>query len=125
MKKIFAILAGLLFLISTFAVASVMAPPPIGIPATYISPNKMYYSIGENVVVTSDGEYDALETPNGLLSYVGSVWDDPKLTMTWKAEKSGTVEFYNENTSVIIKIGIARPTPMQQFMKILGLGKKD
>ena len=124
MKKIFAILVGLLFLVSTFAIASVMAPPP-PVPATYISPNKMYYSIGENVVVTSDGKYNALETPNGVLSYVGSVWDDPKLTMTWKAEKSGTVEFYNENTSVLIKVGIARPTPMQQFMKILGFGEKD
>ncbi len=123
MKKIFAILAGLLFLISTFAVASVMAPPPL--PATYISPNKMYYSIGENVVVTSNGHFEALETPNGVLSYVGGVWNDPILTMTWKAEKSGTVEFYNEHTSVLIKVGIARPTPMQQFMKILGFGKKD
>jgi len=123
MKKIFAILIGLLFLISTFAIASVMAPPPF--PATYISPNKMYYSIGENVVVTSNGWYDALETPNGVLSHVGAVWDDPKLTMTWKAEKPGTVKFYNDNTSVIIKVAIARPTPMQQFMKLLGFGKKD
>jgi len=125
MKKIFAILIGLLFLVSTFAIASVMAPPPPGLQATYISPNKMYYSIGENVVVTSDGRYDALETPNGVLSLVVIEWDDPKLTMTWKAEKPGTVKFYNENTSVLIKVGIARPTPMQQFMKILGFGKKD
>ena len=121
MKKIFAILIGFLFFGSVFGVASITALPE----ATYINPNKMYYVIGEDVIVTSDGRYDALETPNGgVLSYVGSNLEGQKLIMTWKAENSGTVKFYNENTSVLIKVGIDKPTPIFSFMKLLGFGKK-
>jgi len=120
MKKIFAILIGFLFFGSVFGVASITALPE----ATYIYPSKIYYAIGEDVIVTSNGGYDALETPNGVLSYVGDKWDGQKLVMTWKAEKSGTVKFYNKNTSVLIKVAIDKPTPMFSFMKILGFGKK-
>ena len=124
MKKIFAILIGLFFVGSVFGVASVMAPPPDN--TTYINPNKLYYNVGENVIVTSNGGYDALETPNGVLSYVSSEWNPTKgiLTMTWKAEKTGIVEFYSDYTSILIKVGIDKPTPMFSFMKILGFGKK-
>lgn len=120
MKKIFAILIGFLFFGSVFGVASITALPE----ATYIYPSKIYYAIGEDVIVTSNGGYDALETPNGVLSYVGSNLEGQKLIMTWKAENSGTVKFYNENTSVLIKVGIDKPTPMFSFMKLLGFGKK-
>lgn len=121
MKKIFAILISLLFIVSVFGVASTMAFPP----STYIIPNKLYYNIGENVIVTSDGVYIPVVTPSGVLSLVSDSWDGQKLVMTWKAEKAGTVKFYNDNTSVLIKVAIDKPTPMQQFMKILGFGKKD
>jgi hypothetical protein len=121
MKKILPVLIGLLLIGTVIGIASVTALPT----ATYIIPNKINYNIGEEVIVTSNGGYDALETPNGVLSHVSNNWDGHKLVMIWKAEKSGTVKFYTENTSVLIKVGIDKPTPMQQFMKILGFGQKD
>jgi len=120
MKKIFAILIGLLLLGSLIGVASVTAISD----STYITQNKINYAIGENVIVTSNGGYDVLETPKGVLSYVSTKSEGSTLVMTWKAEKSGTVKFYNKNTSVLIKVAIDTPTPMQQFMKIIGFGKK-
>ncbi|NMC77651.1 MAG: hypothetical protein GYA60_10230 [Candidatus Methanofastidiosa archaeon] len=120
MKKIFAILIGLLFLVSTFALASAFLSD-----ASYIHTNKTNYAIGEKVIVKSDAGYDALETPNGVLEFNSSSWDGPVLTMVWKAKNAGTVKFYNSKTSVLIKVAMDKPTPMQQFMKILGFGKKD
>ncbi len=120
MKKIYAILIGFLFFGSVIGISSMAATTD----STYIIPNKINYAIGENVIVTSDGGYDALETPNGVLSFVSSKWEGSRLTMTWKAEKSGTVKFYNKNTSVLIKVAIDKPTPMFSFMKLLGFGKQ-
>ena len=122
MKKILSVLIGLLLIGTAIGIASITALPS---SATYIIPNKINYTIGEEVIVTSNGGYDALETPNGVLSHVSTNWDGQKLVMIWKAEKSGTVKFYTGNTSVLIKVGIDKPTPMQQFMKILGFGQKD
>ena len=119
-KKIFAVLIALLFVASTFAVASALVNN-----ATYIHPNKINYAIGEKVFVKSDSGYDALETPNGVLEYNGSSWDGPVLTIVWKAKNAGTVKFYSPNASALIKVAIDKPTPMQQFMNILGFGKKD
>ena len=120
MKKIFAIALGLLFVASTFAITSALTNN-----ATYIHPNKTNYSIGEKVIVKSDSGYEALETPNGVLEYNGSSWDGPVLTMVWKAKNAGTVKFYSPNASALIKVAMDKPTPMQQFMNILGFGKKD
>ncbi|KYC51769.1 MAG: hypothetical protein AMQ22_01163 [Candidatus Methanofastidiosum methylothiophilum] len=120
MKKIFAIFIGLLFLVSTFALASAFSDN-----ASYIYPNKTNYTIGEKVIVKSDSGYNALETPNGVLEYNSSSWDGPVLTMVWKAKNAGTVKFYSPKASVLIKVAMDKPTPMQQFMNILGFGKKD
>jgi hypothetical protein len=147
MKKIFAILISLLFVVSTFGVASVMAPPSCTcgedniILPTKVSPGQEFI-IKINPSCTYSLSLDDWENPvaNGYIAFIGSPYlEGGYVVYRFKALKPGTIYVCNINCAggcILMPSPISCSAceaftistsyyPMQQFMKILGLGQKD
>jgi len=117
MKKIFAVLVSLLFVVSVFGFASVMATPP-----TCELPSFTSVQVGDTFTLINpyepcDGYY------NGCVDvkYLGDG------VYQFKALKPGKVTFTctgSCNTGTATVIILPKEYPMASFMKILGFGKK-
>ena len=114
MKKIFAILVSLLFLGSTVGIASVAA--------TCYHPDVTTVRVGETFTV----KWPCTICDKGYLEEVGRSGELNEY-YTYRALKPGKVNFcsdcahecYCATLTILPKV-----PPMQQFMKILGLGKE-
>ena len=134
MKKIFAILVSLLFVVSTFGVASIMANGcqcngtdfvfPSEVAPGEIFTLKVRSTCSYNISVEGGGNWNDYIVQVGGVVTEGDMW-----VYQVKALKFGTVKFCHtggacSNSCESLKI-TSREMPMQQFMKILGLGQKD
>ena len=125
MKKIFAILISLLFVVSVFGVASTMAEFDI-CAVTSVSDNTV--RVGE--IFTYTAQTDAIPTVTGtgkadLVSgpthVTGLVY-----TTTYRAISPGKITIAAGSMSCLQDVTIfPRALPMDKFMKIFGFGKKD
>lgn len=144
MKRIFAVLVGLLLLGSVFGIASVTAFSICHCDGTdVIMPNRV--SPGQNFIVkqriTCGGNFFTEDLVVAVGEYVTIVepWPHPEgdyMVFTYKALKSGTIYFCSPGcftgcTTPSIScfkcepLTIRNEYPMPQFMKILGIGQKD
>ncbi|NMC58085.1 MAG: hypothetical protein GYA51_01620 [Candidatus Methanofastidiosa archaeon] len=132
MRKIFAILVSLLFVVSVFGVASLMAGCPYEMAAS-----KDSIAVGQLVTVYSNHSFtdrdpytdgaavDKISGPTATSEVIGGVTYSTK--WVYKAYTSGTVKFsmcsdFGKQVTVTVN---TKPHPMFSFMKILGLGQKD
>ena len=122
MKKIFAILMGLLFFGSVFS-SAVLGCCMDSITAT---PNKV--KVGELITVECNGFCNPVPLMiegTGNASFVSLVLVDNHNTYTYRATKPGIIRFFNSDCPVKSNdVTITSNSyPMQMFMKMLGLGK--
>lgn len=138
MKKLYAIIISLLFLVSTYGIGSLSAvctdcpPPPTctcGQTNYYI--DKTLVNVGETFTFSNNNlcTYNQSATPGPLdqtIQFVSGSTQSGWTTVTFRAISPGTVTFTNSKCGELVTVKILpKSTPMQQFMNILGFGKKD
>jgi len=131
MKKIFAILIGLLLFGSVIGVASVTAGGSCDCSQVNFFLSQTTVQVGDTFTITKRGycEYDEQPYPGTLeemLQFVSGsdegIWE----TVTFRALKPGTITYTSEDCSdVHIVTIIPKEYPIFSFMKILGFGKKE
>ncbi|NMC77688.1 MAG: hypothetical protein GYA60_10430 [Candidatus Methanofastidiosa archaeon] len=146
MKKLYAIIISLLFVVSVFGVVSFAATPTDPRPGTSTySATPEIVNVGEFITVKNHitGEWSS-HTPiqnftiygtGGVVkisgptpSYVPFVAYGSSIDVVWvyKATGAGTVAFGSEDSIYTNYVRILpKSTPMEKFMKILGFGQKD
>ena len=137
MKKIFALLVSLLFLGSVVGIASVTANGVCHCDGTdfIFIPSEVTKGELFTIKVRSTCSYlISVEGGGNWRDYIVQVGPTGSEGDMWvyqvKALEYGTLKFCHtdgtcSNSCETLKITPSRTLPMQQFMKILGLGKKD
>lgn len=137
MKKLYAIIVSLLFLGSIFGIAPLAAvnpDPPL--PSctcgqTNYHIDKTLVTVGETFTFSKNNlcTYNESATPGSLdqtIQFVSGSSQSGWSTATFRAISPGIVTFTNVKCGEVVTVKILpKPTPMQQFMKILGFGQKD
>jgi hypothetical protein len=140
MKKLYTIIISLLFLVSVFGIASLAAvtecpgcplPPSCTCGATNYQIDKTLVTVGETFTFSKNNlcTYNESAAPGSLeqtIQFVSGSTQSGWSTATFRAISPGVVTFTNVKCGEVVTVKILpKPTPMQQFMKILGLGQKD
>ncbi len=140
MKKLYAIIISLLFVGSVFGVVSLAAtctdcdppsPPSCSCGQTNYHIDKTLVTVGETFTFSKNNlcTYNQSATPGPLdqtIQFVSGFTEGGWSTVTFRAISPGTVTFSNANCGGVVTVKILpKPTPMQQFMRIIGFGHKD
>ena len=147
MKKIFAILVSLLFVVSVFGVASTMAgecPNPVASPdvvrvGELITVTSTCYFENDPIIIADGdkpiGDAELVSRPD-MVAGIGLTPVEITYTWVYRATAPGTIKFdFVRNTSFIVNghthyvsnpVTItAQSYPMLKFMKILGFGNES
>jgi len=141
MKKLYAIIISLVFVGSVFGIAPLAAvctencdPPPsptctCGQTNYYL--DKTLVTVGETFTFSKNilCTYNESAAPGSLdqtIQFVSGSTEAGWSTVTFRAISPGTVTFTNVKCGEVVTVKILpKSTPMEKFMKILGLGQKD
>ncbi|NPV51326.1 MAG: hypothetical protein HPY60_09050 [Candidatus Methanofastidiosum sp.] len=137
MKKLYAIVISLLFVVSVCGIASLAATctegcgPTCSCSATNYHIDKTLITVGETFTFSKNNlcTYNESATPGSVdqtIQFVSGYTEGGWSTATFRAISPGIVTFTNANCggAVTVKI-LPKSTPMDKFMKILGFGQKD
>ncbi|KYC52869.1 MAG: hypothetical protein AMQ22_00564 [Candidatus Methanofastidiosum methylothiophilum] len=132
MKKIFALLISLLFVASVFGVAQTMAEGTCKCDGTdVVLPGQV--EVGKEFIFKYRTGCDGVISVAGggnkdnYITQLGEEWTEGEMTFRkYRALRPGTLNFcpFCEEPNCVTLHILPNSHPMQQFMKILGFGKK-
>jgi hypothetical protein len=135
MKKLYAIVISLLFVVSVYGVASFAAVcedcPTCTCGQTNYHIDKTLVKVGETFTFSKNNlcTYNESATPGSLeqtIQFVSGSTEGGWSTVTFRAISPGIVTFTNVKCGEVVTVKIQpKALPMDKFMKFFGFGQQD